>query len=89
MLELIPFTLLVLYIVPWVIAVSRDLDHHGWILALNLLLGWTVLGWFAALVLACLPAGAKFQPRGDGDVIRLRARPGRSARLRSVSRLRS
>ena len=47
------FILLILasfYFVPSIIAFNRQ--HHNWaaILALNLLLGWTGLGWVAALV---------------------------------------
>jgi len=42
--------LAVVYFLPTVVAMSRS--HHQWpaIVALNLLLDWTVLGWIAALV---------------------------------------
>ncbi len=44
------FVLFVLYWLPTVIALYRK-HHNKWaILVLNLLLGWTVLGWIAALV---------------------------------------
>ncbi len=43
------FFVFVFYIVPWIIAVSRDHDHYGAILAFNLLLGWTGIGWWLAL----------------------------------------
>jgi ABC-type transport system involved in cytochrome c biogenesis permease component len=42
--------LLILYFAPSVVAFSRS-HHNKWaIFALNLLLGWTVLGWIGALV---------------------------------------
>ncbi len=42
--------LLILYFAPSVIAFARS-HHNKWaIFALNLLLGWTVLGWIGALV---------------------------------------
>lgn len=41
-----------LYFVPWIIAAARNHHNHGAICALNLLLGWTLLGWIAAFVWA-------------------------------------
>ncbi len=41
-----------LYFVPTVIAGARHHHQTGAILVLNLLLGWTLLGWIAALVWA-------------------------------------
>ena len=52
MLELIPFGLLVLYLVPFVVAVARGHDGAMMVLAANLLVGWTVVGWFAVLAVA-------------------------------------
>jgi hypothetical protein len=42
-----------IYFLPAFVAGVRD--HHNWgaILVLNLLLGWTILGWIIALVWAC------------------------------------
>lgn len=42
-----------IYFIPWIVA--NDKKHHqsGAILVLNLLLGWTLVGWVAALVWAC------------------------------------
>jgi Superinfection immunity protein len=40
-----------LYFVPTMIAADRK-NHTGAIFALNLFLGWTLIGWVAALVLA-------------------------------------
>jgi hypothetical protein len=39
------------YMAPWAVAAIRDVRHWG-VFWLNLLLGWTVIGWIWALVLA-------------------------------------
>mgnify|MGYP006277352705 CR=1 FL=1 len=39
------------YMLPWCIAAVRDVPHWG-VFWLNLLLGWTIVGWIIALVLA-------------------------------------
>lgn len=44
--------LLVLHFLPTIIAGYRHADHFGWILVVNLLLGWTVIGWIVALIWA-------------------------------------
>jgi hypothetical protein len=44
---------LVLYFLPAIVASRRKHHNSGAIFALNLLLGWTVLGWIVALVWAC------------------------------------
>lgn len=44
--------LLVPYFLPTVIAAARHKQNVGAIFALNLLLGWTLLGWVFALVWA-------------------------------------
>lgn len=41
------------YMLPWAVAASRDMPNHGAIGLLNLLLGWTGIGWVVALVMAC------------------------------------
>jgi hypothetical protein len=43
---------LLIYFVPWIVAHNRDHPSTGGIVALNLLLGWTFLGWVIALVWA-------------------------------------
>jgi len=48
--SLVIFLLLVLYFLPTAVAAARRARRTGAILALNLLLGWTLLGWVAALV---------------------------------------
>lgn len=39
------------YMLPWAIAAVRDVPHWGtfWV---NLLLGWTIIGWIVALVMS-------------------------------------
>lgn len=39
------------YMLPWAIAAVRDVPHWG-VFWLNLLLGWTLVGWIIALVLS-------------------------------------
>ena len=41
------------YMLPWAIAAQRDMSNHGAICILNALLGWSVIGWIIALVMAC------------------------------------
>jgi hypothetical protein len=36
---------------PWAIATLRDVKHWG-VFWVNLLLGWTIIGWIIALVMA-------------------------------------
>ncbi|HUD86590.1 MAG TPA: superinfection immunity protein [Xanthobacteraceae bacterium] len=40
------------YLLPTVVAANRKHNNEGAILALNLFLGWTLLGWVAAFVWA-------------------------------------
>lgn len=54
------------YMLPWMIAALRGKSNHWAVLALNLLLGWTILGWIAALVMALTShqvVAAYVQPR--------------------------
>lgn len=51
-LMILPLVGLTLYFVPSVIAFARRADRAAGILALNFLLGWTVLGWIGSLVWA-------------------------------------
>ncbi len=41
------------YMLPWAIAATRGKANTGAIGILNLLLGWTLVGWIVALVMAC------------------------------------
>jgi hypothetical protein len=45
-------TCLLVYFLPFVCALSRNKRNSGAIFALNLLLGWTFIGWVVALVWA-------------------------------------
>jgi len=40
------------YMLPWMVAALRGKSNHWAVMALNLLLGWTVIGWIIALVMA-------------------------------------
>lgn len=42
-----------LYFLPWAIAATRGKSNSGAIGLLNFLLGWTIIGWIIALVMAC------------------------------------
>lgn len=44
------------YMLPWAVAVTRSMPNTGSILLINLLLGWTIIGWIVALVMACSQA---------------------------------
>ena len=49
--------LLMVYFMPTIVANCLDRERTGIVFAINLLTGWTILGWVAALVLAvALPA---------------------------------
>lgn len=41
------------YMLPWAIAATRGKSNSGSIGWLNLLLGWSIIGWIIALVMAC------------------------------------
>lgn len=41
------------YMLPWAIAATRGKSNSGAIGLINLLLGWTLIGWIVALVMAC------------------------------------
>lgn len=40
------------YLIPGIIAINKKKKNSGAIFALNLLLGWTMIGWIIALVWA-------------------------------------
>ena len=52
------------YWAPTIIALIRRVPGAGQVVAVNGLLGWTVIGWIAALVMAfrARPAGQVFRP---------------------------
>ena len=58
--------ILVFYFLPSIIASASDRPNAGAIIALNLFLGWTFLGWVIALVWALTtPAGYERTPRTE------------------------
>lgn len=40
------------YMLPWALAATRGKSNSGAIFWINLLLGWSVIGWIVALVMA-------------------------------------
>jgi hypothetical protein len=40
------------YMLPWMIAALRGKSNHWAVMVLNLFLGWTLIGWVIALVMA-------------------------------------
>ena len=64
--EFVLFGIFVVYLVPWLVAMARDHERPGAILAVNLLLGWTAVGWLAALAWAALsPTPAELEERRE------------------------
>jgi len=53
---------LFLYFVPTMIAAMRSVNHGGAIMLINLLLGWTIIGWFAALIWAIVEKPEELKP---------------------------
>ena len=51
-----------IYLVPTIVAYGRLHHNRPAILALNILLGWTILGWIVSLVWSLTATGATFQP---------------------------
>jgi hypothetical protein len=46
---ILALVLIGVYLIPSVVALYRDCESRIWIVLLNVLLGWTILGWLAAL----------------------------------------
>lgn len=51
-----------LYVLPLIVAVLRSAPNTGAIVVINLLLGWTVIGWIVALAMACMDTKPKVHP---------------------------
>jgi len=41
------------YMLPWAIAATRGTSNQGPVAIVNVLTGWTLIGWIVALVMAC------------------------------------
>ena len=41
------------YFIPCIVAMNRKVNNCTGIVLINIFFGWTVLGWFAALIWAC------------------------------------
>jgi hypothetical protein len=50
------------YFLPWAIAATRRKSNSLSIMLINLLLGWTFIGWVIALVMACAPHQVAARP---------------------------
>jgi len=53
------------YMLPWAVAASRGRPNHGVIALINVLLGWSFIGWIVALVMAC----ESHRPIGPGPMM--------------------
>jgi len=58
---------LAIYFIPTLVAFERRHYHRGAIFVLNLLLGWTLVGWIGALIWACINPGTATGPLPNGD----------------------
>jgi hypothetical protein len=52
LLILIGFTVFFVHFLPSFVALSRHVENLWWIVLINLLFGWTLIGWVVALVWA-------------------------------------
>lgn len=43
------------YMLPWAIAATRGKSNHAAVAIVNFFLGWSLIGWVVALVMACMP----------------------------------
>ena len=41
------------YFLPTIVAISRKVTNQGSVAVINFFLGWTLIGWVAALAMAC------------------------------------
>jgi hypothetical protein len=52
----------IIYVVPSLIAAWRQVDRLRRVVVINLLLGWTVVGWIAAMMMASRPHPPPYPP---------------------------
>jgi len=50
------------YWVPTIVVLARHAPNTGQVIVVNLLLGWTVIGWIVALVMALKPKPQPYPP---------------------------
>jgi hypothetical protein len=58
-----------LYLIPTIVAVIRKVPNVGSVVVINLLLGWSLIGWVVALAMAVRTVPPRVQqvpPRRDG-----------------------
>lgn len=48
---------IILYFVPTIVVMCRQIPKGLHVFVVNLLLGWTGVGWVVALIMACKPRG--------------------------------
>ena len=51
------------YMLPWAVAVTRGASNSTKVALVSLFLGWTIVGWIAALVMALTSDQATWVPR--------------------------
>lgn len=68
-LALLIVLLIVLYILPSIVSAARTTRNTAGIIILNLLLGWTLLGWVGALVWAAIDPVKPGYPRREPEPV--------------------
>jgi hypothetical protein len=46
---------LIIYMIPAIVAITRKVPNIGAVVMIDVFLGWTLVGWVAALAMSCLP----------------------------------
>jgi hypothetical protein len=59
----IPLVIVAAYMAPSIVAYRRHVINRGSVLVINLLLGWTLIGWAVALAMACRTAPPRPMPQ--------------------------
>jgi hypothetical protein len=77
----------VFYFLPFAIAVLRQNGREGFVLLVDAVLAWTIVGWFAAMYLALHDAAAQPRPLGGGVADATARRRQRRRSLYSTSNL--
>ena len=84
--DLVLCLLCAVYLTPFIVAARMEHARIGGVLALNLALGWTGIGWIAALWWALRPCAAPPEPVLRRGHLRLIAGGRASARSKGASR---